>query len=104
MFRANSPSKRVADDWNPCSRVTVLSALKETRKRSFVIDEDEDELMRPTKRCVKQDCIHPSADFLGVLFFFGGVGGEGWSGRGGTHYQNVWYLTVCMKAGKHALR
>ena len=52
MLRSNSPLKRATDDWNPCSRVTVLSALKESRKRSFVVEDDEDELMRPTKRCL----------------------------------------------------
>ncbi|XP_078374049.1 uncharacterized protein LOC144657575 isoform X2 [Oculina patagonica] len=47
---SNSPLKRTAEDWNPCSRVTVLSALKESRKRSFLVEDYEDELTRPTKR------------------------------------------------------
>ena len=57
MLRSNSPLKRAADDWNPCSRVTVLSALKESRKRSFVVEDEEDELMRPTKRCLYFYCL-----------------------------------------------
>jgi len=52
MLRSNSPLKKATDDWNPCSRVTVLSALKESRKRSLVVEEEEDELMRPAKRCL----------------------------------------------------
>ena len=52
VLRSNSPLKKTTDDWNPCSRVTVLSALKESRKRSFVVEDEEDELMRPTKRCL----------------------------------------------------
>ena len=32
----------------------MLSALKESRKRSFaVVDEEEEELMRPSKRCLQ---------------------------------------------------
>ena len=51
--RSNSPLKRAGVDENPCSRVTVLSALKESRKRSFaVFDEGEEEVSRPSKRCV----------------------------------------------------
>ena len=65
MLRSNSPLKRGTDDWDPCSRVTVLSALKESRKRSFVVDDEEDELMRPTKRC-----LHFYHDFVFVLFCF----------------------------------
>lgn len=52
ILRSNSPLKKATDDWNPCSRVTVLSALKESRKRSLVVEDEEDELMRPTKRCL----------------------------------------------------
>lgn len=48
---SNSPLKRAGVDENPCSRVTVLSALKESRKRSFaVFDEGEEEVSRPSKR------------------------------------------------------
>ncbi|XP_022808518.1 uncharacterized protein LOC111345497, partial [Stylophora pistillata] len=48
---SNSPLKRAGVDVNPCSRVTVLSALKESRKRSVaVFDEDEEEVSRPSKR------------------------------------------------------
>ncbi|CAH3038359.1 unnamed protein product [Porites lobata] len=50
---SNSPLKRTTPDpTNPCSRATVLSALKESRKRSYVVDEEDDlELsLRPTKR------------------------------------------------------
>lgn len=56
FYRSNSPLKKAADDWNPCSRVTVLSALKESRKRSFLVEDDEEEFMRPTKRCFYLDC------------------------------------------------
>ena len=58
FYRSNSPLKKAADDWNPCSRVTVLSALKESRKRSFIVEDNEEEFMRPTKRCYYPDCIH----------------------------------------------
>ena len=62
--RSNSPLKRAGVDENPCSRVTVLSALKESRKRSFaVFDEGEEEVSRPSKRCVVnciQQCIQHS--------------------------------------------
>jgi len=54
MLRSNSPlkSRTTPDHVNPCSRDTVLSALKESRKRSFVVDDEEDLelLLRPTKR------------------------------------------------------
>ena len=55
FWRSNSPLKRTTPDpTNPCSRATVLSALKESRKRSYVVDEEDDlELsLRPTKRLV----------------------------------------------------
>ena len=59
--RSNSPLKRAGVDENPCSRVTVLSALKESRKRSFAIfDEGEEEVSRPSKRCVVNCTMYPT--------------------------------------------
>lgn len=52
MLRFNSFLKRVVDDWNLCSRVIVFFVFKESRKRSFVVEDEEDELMRLIKRCL----------------------------------------------------
>lgn len=52
-LRSNSPLKRTTPDHaNPCSRDSVLSALRESRKRSFAVDDEEDPelILRPTKR------------------------------------------------------
>jgi len=54
-FRSNSPLKgKTPENTNPCSRASVMSALKESRKRTrFAVDDEEDDLevgLRPSKR------------------------------------------------------
>lgn len=61
---SNSPLKRkTPDQINPCSRASVMSALKESRKRArFAVDDEDDDsdlVLRPSKRrsCKYMDTV-----------------------------------------------